>query len=204
MTRPLRTIFLGDRQSEFSNALFAALLATRAELVGVVDSPPRAGRSSNPARGATLAGGACDFMEYARRLRLPRRRPRVVNSAACRRWLRRLRPDLMLSVGFFGILREETLRIPSLPPVNFHASLLPELKGKHPVARALEQGARRTGITVHVMAEAVDAGATIYQKVVEIQPGDTVRALYERVIVAACPLIARLVRDAAQGRLAGR
>jgi methionyl-tRNA formyltransferase len=194
-----RVVFLGDRKSEFSNRLFAILLQTTACVVGVVDSPPRTDRSANRIRKAILPNGAADFMDYAQQLHLPHRRPRSVNSRQCRLWLRRLSPELMISAGFFGILHGETLAITTLPPVNFHASLLPAFQGKHPVARALAQGAKQTGITVHTMTEEIDNGEIIYQHTVAILPDDTIDNLYDRIIQAAVPLMELLVKDTQNG-----
>jgi len=197
-------VFLGDRASEFSDRLFARLTETPALLVGVLDSPPRAGSSTNPVRRAVLPGGARDFVEFAGRAGIPTRRPRDPSSTAARRWLRQLAPDLFVSAGFFGILKAQTLAIPALAPINFHASLLPAYRGKHPVFWALFHGEKRTGITAHVMTELLDQGPVVYQRTVRVRARDSVPTLYARIIDAGLPLVDRLVADAICGKVPTR
>lgn len=197
----VKIVFLGDRASEFSNRFFAHILETPAELRAVMDSPPRTGASMNPSRGDLLPGGAGDFFEYAKQAGIPTRRPHNPNSAATCDWLRRLAPDLVVSVGFFGILKAGMLSIPRLAAVNFHASLLPAYRGKHPVFWALFHGEQRTGITAHIMSERIDEGEIIYQRAVPVRAHDSVATLYARVIAAGLPLVDQLIGDAARGKI---
>lgn len=197
----VRTIFLGDRSSEFSNRFFAHLLETATDLVGVMDSPPGTGSSTNPCRAEILPGGASDFVAYARMVGIPARRPRHPNSYATQAWVCRLVPDLVVSVGFSGILKANLLTIPKLGAVNFHASLLLAFRGRHPVFWALFHGAKRTGISAHFMSSCVDEGPIVYQRAVPVRARDSVATLYARVIAAGLPLVDRLIGAAARGKI---
>ncbi len=85
--------------------------------------------------------------------------------------------------------------------VNIHPSLLPSYKGLHSHERALADGVRFTGCTVHFVRAEMDAGPIIVQAAVPVQGGDDADTLAARVLQAehACyPLAVRLI---AEGRV---
>jgi len=68
--------------------------------------------------------------------------------------------------------------------VNIHPSLLPLYKGLDTHARALNNGDREAGCSVHWVSEGVDEGAVIAQARVPILLGDTADSLAARVLQA--------------------
>ena len=87
--------------------------------------------------------------------------------------------ELVVGAGYMRILTPVFLeRFPAV--INVHPSLLPEFRGLHAIRRALEAGVEETGVTVHLMAEEVDAGPVISQEVVPVLPDDTEESLHER------------------------
>jgi phosphoribosylglycinamide formyltransferase-1 len=65
--------------------------------------------------------------------------------------------------------------------LNTHPSLLPDFKGWHAVAQAIEAGARESGCTVHVATEELDDGPILAQRRVAVLEGDDERTLHERI-----------------------
>ena len=66
--------------------------------------------------------------------------------------------------------------------LNIHPSLLPDFKGLHTHARAIEAGAAEAGCTVHVVTAELDDGPIVGQARVPVLPGDTEDALAARVL----------------------
>jgi folate-dependent phosphoribosylglycinamide formyltransferase PurN len=66
--------------------------------------------------------------------------------------------------------------------LNIHPSLLPDLKGLHTHARALEAGHVEAGCTVHIVTADLDDGPIIGQARVPVLPGDDEAALAVRVL----------------------
>lgn len=66
--------------------------------------------------------------------------------------------------------------------VNIHPSLLPDFRGTHTHARALEAGVAEHGCTVHFVVPELDAGPTIAQAKVPVLPGDDEASLSTRVL----------------------
>lgn len=66
--------------------------------------------------------------------------------------------------------------------INIHPSLLPDFRGTHTHARALEAGVSEHGCTVHFVVPELDAGPTILQAKVPVLPGDDEASLSARVL----------------------
>jgi phosphoribosylglycinamide formyltransferase 1 len=66
--------------------------------------------------------------------------------------------------------------------INIHPSLLPAYQGLNTHARALADGAKHHGCTVHWVSAGVDEGETIAQAEVPVLPGDTPESLAARVL----------------------
>ena len=66
--------------------------------------------------------------------------------------------------------------------LNVHPSLLPAFPGLDTHARALAQGVKLHGCTVHLVTPEVDAGPILAQAAVPVLPGDTADSLAARVL----------------------
>ena len=76
--------------------------------------------------------------------------------------LRATEPDLILSIRYGGILREEAISVPSLGVINLHSGLLPDYRGVMATFRALLARESRIGTTVHYIRDAgIDTGEII-------------------------------------------
>lgn len=91
-------------------------------------------------------------------------------------------PDLVVLAGFMRILSDGFVRHYEGRLINIHPSLLPSFPGLHTHQRALEEGVRIHGCTVHFVTPALDNGPIIVQAAVPVLPGDTEEALAERVL----------------------
>jgi phosphoribosylglycinamide formyltransferase-1 len=67
--------------------------------------------------------------------------------------------------------------------INIHPALLPDYKGLHTHERALADGAKEHGCTVHFVVPEMDDGPIILQRKVQVLPGDTPDSLAARVLV---------------------
>ena len=193
----MRVIFFGNSQSAFSNRLFTPLLNTPCELVGVVDVPPTKRQSTNP----WTETGLPSFVETARARGMPAFEPPNPNTPDFEGTLAALAPDLFLAAGYMFLLKPPLLSIPRILSINFHASLLPAYRGKHPVFWALRNGEHQAGLTAHVMDPRFDTGDILYQVRVRTRKRDTVSTLYDRIIEKSVSLIPHLIADATQGTL---
>jgi len=84
--------------------------------------------------------------------------------------------------------------------VNIHPSLLPSFKGVSTHERALEQGVRIHGATVHYVRADMDDGPIIGQAAVPVLPGDDAETLSARVLEAEHKLYPACLKLVAEGK----
>jgi methionyl-tRNA formyltransferase len=97
-------------------------------------------------------------------------------------YIKKLQPDVILSVGWRRLFPKTLLKIPKIMSLNVHGSLLPKYKGFAPINWAILMGEKETGITVHVMDEKVDSGDIVIQKKVKIADEETAYDVYLKII----------------------
>lgn len=83
--------------------------------------------------------------------------------------------------------------------INIHPSLLPAYKGLDTHARALADGVRIAGCTVHYVRAEVDTGPIVAQAAVPVLPGDTPDSLAARILTAEHRLYSYAVAMIATG-----
>ena len=67
-----------------------------------------------------------------------------------------------------------------LPIVNIHPSLLPVGRGSWPMALSILRGDKKSGVTIHKIAEGFDTGDILLQKEFEIAAGETHKTFMEK------------------------
>ncbi len=97
--------------------------------------------------------------------------------------LQKLSPDVMVVVAFGLLLPAELLQLPKYGCINVHASLLPKWRGAAPVARAIEAGDGKTGVTIMHMDVGLDTGPMLSQLECAIQSDDTTDTLQQKLAV---------------------
>jgi methionyl-tRNA formyltransferase len=83
------------------------------------------------------------------------------------------RPEYLFVACFPFRLPDALLQWPTRMAINLHPSLLPAYRGPSPVFWQLRNGERRTGISLHLLTEALDAGPILLQKQLSFPPGAT-------------------------------
>jgi len=85
--------------------------------------------------------------------------------------------------------------------INIHPSLLPAFPGIHTHRRALEEGVRIHGCTVHFVTPSVDSGPIIVQSALAVLPDDTEETLAARVLQEEHRVLPQAVRWFLDGHL---
>lgn len=145
-------------------------LASATTLVGIVSQPDRPrgrGLASQPSPVAAVAGA----------LGAPLLRPASVRTPETFEALSQWKPDLLVVAAYGKILPPALLELPTLAPINVHASLLPRYRGAGPIAASILAGDTETGVTIMLMSEAMDAGDMLLQRTLAIGVDHTTETL---------------------------
>jgi phosphoribosylglycinamide formyltransferase-1 len=94
----------------------------------------------------------------------------------------RFAPKLVALAGFMRILTPAFVERYAGRMLNIHPSLLPAYPGLDTHARALAEGAKVHGCTVHFVTKELDHGPIVIQARVPVRAGDTPETLAARVL----------------------
>ena len=106
---------------------------------------------------------------------------RETYDAALLESVQQFQPDLVVLAGFMRILTPTFVTPLMGKLINIHPSLLPKYPGLHTHARALENGDKYHGVSIHFVNNELDAGPLIAQKSFEVPTGSTIELLQNRV-----------------------
>jgi methionyl-tRNA formyltransferase len=94
----------------------------------------------------------------------------------------RLAPEMILSFYYRSMIPMPVLWKAPGGALNLHGSLLPRLRGRAPINWALVEGEEETGVTLHHMVKAPDAGDIVAQRGWKIGACDTAKDLFFRAV----------------------
>ena len=148
-----------------------------------------------------LAGGRRSVKSLVRSNGIPLLTPEHVNSSDFLDALRRLDPDLVISVSCPQIFGKELLELPRRGCINVHSALLPHYRGVLPTFWVLANGEDTTGVTVHQMTPGIDGGNILLQKRVGIEADETLHSLMRRCKAVAADAVLETVARLRDGTI---
>jgi methionyl-tRNA formyltransferase len=160
----MRCAFTAPILDELASSVGVDVLAVVFPATGQVETGDQGGASL----GAAVLHGI-PTIELAARSSL--------TSDAFRESLEGLAPDLIVTACFPWRLPGWILALPVRGCLNVHPSLLPVGRGPEPIFWAFRWGLDTTGVTLHLMDEALDAGPILAQRRFNIPVGATMITL---------------------------
>jgi phosphoribosylglycinamide formyltransferase-1 len=112
-----------------------------------------------------------------------------------------LEPDLVVLAGFMRVLDAQFVARYAGRLMNIHPSLLPAYPGLHTHRRALADGVKVHGCTVHFVTHDVDHGPIVAQAAVAVREDDDEASLAARVLAAEHRILVAAVRWFCEDRL---
>jgi phosphoribosylglycinamide formyltransferase 1 len=190
MPRRRTAVLISGRGSNLQALLAAAQTPDYpADITLVISNRPEAAGLAL-AREAHVTATAVDHTAFATRAEF---------DAELDRTLRQKKIELIACAGFMRILTAGFLEAWAGNIINIHPALLPLYKGLDTHARALADGVRVHGCTVHYVVPEIDAGPIIAQAAVPVLSGDTAETLAARVLAAEHRLYPLALALAASG-----
>lgn len=112
--------------------------------------------------------------------------------------------DLVVLGGYMRLIGSEMVRCYQNRILNVHPSLLPKFAGGMDIdvhKAVLEAGEKETGMTIHIVTEALDGGPIVCQKKVRVEPEDTPETLKAKVQALEKEWYPKVVQDFANHSL---
>jgi len=156
-----------------------------ARIAAVISNRPGA-RGLQTARDAGIATAVVDHQAFD---------GREAFDAALMAEIDRHDPALVLLAGFMRILTPGFVAHYAGRLINIHPSLLPAFPGLHTHQRALDEGCKLAGATVHRVTAELDHGHILAQAAVPVLPGDTADTLAARVLTQEHLIYPRAVAE---------
>lgn len=191
-TLPWRIVFFGT--PTFALPTLQTLFERPDEVVAVVTQPDR-----EKGRGRRVVFSP--VKELALRHRLTLLQPQRVKEELFQEALIGLHPDLVVVVAFGQILPKSILNIPKYGAINIHASLLPKYRGAAPIAWAILNGEKVTGITAMAMDEGMDTGDILLQMETTIGNEEMCETLHDRLASLGAQLLNRTLEKMKAGSI---
>jgi methionyl-tRNA formyltransferase len=178
----MRIVFCGT--PEFAVPTLRGLLANPQFAVeAVVTQPDRP-------RGRGQRVSASPVKEVAEQARVPVYQPGSVKSDEARDFFAEIKPDAVVIIAYGQIIPRRLLEIPRLGWMNLHGSLLPKYRGAAPIAWAIINGERKTGLTTMQLDPGLDTGPILLRREIEIGGDETAPELAKRMAELGPPLVA--------------
>lgn len=112
------------------------------------------------------------------------------------KWIKKLtelKPDLIIVCGWQRLICKEILNLPKYGVIGFHASLLPNFRGRAPINWAIIMGKKHTGVSCFYLEAEADTGDILMQKSFPILMEDDCNTLYDKVSVACSEIITQVL-----------
>lgn len=88
--------------------------------------------------------------------------------------LKKIDFDILLCIDYHHILKKEIFSLAKIGCFNIHGSLLPKYRGVAPYIRAVCNGEKEVGVTLHEIDEGVDTGDIVTQRIFKVDEFDTI------------------------------
>jgi len=195
MTKPRVAVLISGRGSNMMSLIEAASTPDYPVEIAVVISNRPDAHGLDRAEAANIPTRTVDHKAYA---------DRTSFDAALDAVLVEEQVDLVCLAGFMRLLTAPFVEKWRGRMLNIHPALLPSFKGLHTHERALEEGVRIHGCTVHFVTPEMDVGPIIMQAAVPVLDGDTPETLGARVLAQEHVIYPAALRLVAEGRAALR
>lgn len=125
----------------------------------------------------------------------------VPNSVAGLELMRRLAPDLIVSIRYRRILKDEAIAIPRLGVLNLHSGVLPDYKGVMATFWAMLNKEEIIGATLHrIVDSGIDTGPVIGIRPVPADYGSSYLANVLRLYGPGCDMIVEAIQALETGK----
>ncbi|WP_455219101.1 methionyl-tRNA formyltransferase [Kaarinaea lacus] len=173
-----RVLFLG-MPDVFSHAVLEPLLNRGVNIVGVVIPGTEPHSELQNIGGIPIVQSAnhSTIEKLALEFHIPISYVQNISSDEFKNEVQQYKPDYILVACFPSKLPTDIWQIPKIACLNLHPSMLPAYRGPYPVFWQLRNGEMKTGTSLHLINDEIDAGDIVLQTEVPLRAGMRGRAI---------------------------
>ena len=164
--KKLKIIFVG--MPDMALVCLPNLIDKGFNIVGVV--PPKKNHETYPFLKQICSFRNLNFLDF----------DKSCNEESYVEKIRALNADVGVVCSYNYKLSTEFLKTTKLGYINCHPSLLPNYRGAAPYFHVVNNGEKKSGITLHLMEETFDTGDIVYQKEFDLLPNETMGTMFNR------------------------
>lgn len=142
---------------------------------------------------------SASFDKIAKKYSIPLYKINNINEPENISLIKKLKPDIILAIGWSQLLSENLLKIPEKGCVGMHPALLPKNRGRAAIPWQIINGEKTSGVSLFYLDKGVDSGDIIAQKEFELKPDETAQTFYNKMIAADIELIRENLKSLKKG-----
>ncbi|MCX6111942.1 MAG: methionyl-tRNA formyltransferase [Proteobacteria bacterium] len=109
--------------------------------------------------------------------------------------------DIAIVIAYGMYIPTYFLDYPKYGCLNIHFSLLPKYRGSAPVARAIMNGEKKTGVSIMKLVKEMDAGDIVAEERLNIELGDTTESLTWSLVKIGTDLLIKTIPLYVDGKI---
>ena len=192
MAKKRVAVLISGRGSNMASLIAAAKAPDYPAAIALIISNRPAADGLTHARREGIATEIVDHTAYGK--------DREAFERALQEVLDRQNIDIVCLAGFMRLFTPSFVQRWEGRMINIHPALLPAFKGLNTHERALAEGAKTHGATVHFVSPEMDSGPIIAQAEVPVLANDTAASLAARVLEVEHQIYPQALKAVAEGR----
>lgn len=121
------------------------------------------------------------FDDLANKFKIRNLKVQNINDEENIQIIKKMKPDLILVMGWSQILKDEIIRIPANGVIGSHPTELPKYRGRAPIPWSIIKGLTESALTFFYIQEGVDDGDILDQRKFTISDNDDAAIVYNKI-----------------------
>lgn len=142
-----------------------------------------------------------DFDDISKKYNIPNIKVSNINDQENIELLQKLKPDLILVMGWSQLLKSEIIKIPKIGIIGSHPTELPKYRGRAPIPWSILKNLQESALTFFWIEEGIDNGHILDQQKFSISKDDDATSLYEQITEIAKDMIIKNLNCISKGEI---
>ena len=115
--------------------------------------------------------------------------------------LKKIKPDLILVMGWSQLLKEPIIQTAKLGVIGSHPTELPKFRGRAPIPWTILKNLKHSALTFFLIEKGIDDGDILNQKKFKISSNDDSQSLYKKITYLGKTMIIETIQNFQNGNV---